>query len=185
MVERLLLRRSVEVGRGLGRVVEDLDCLIRLSGQEGKAREAALDARTVGLLAKGLERRPGRVQVADFEARVADDGDGADGPQVGLEDLLSLVDRLGPLVERHEIDREPGSGGDTAGIQRDGLLEGLRASAYCATSPVSRPFRAKSWPRYWYWLSLLGLSLIRACQNAIRLSVSDVSTAPMAVPAAG
>src|SRR5258708_18558140 len=60
------------------------------------------------------------------------------------------------------------------------------ASAYWATSPVSRPFSANSSPRYWYCESLEGLALIRACQNAMRLSVSEVSTAPVPpVPSGG
>ena len=125
VVERLLLRRSVEVGGGLCCVVEDLDRPIGLSGQERDASESALDARTIGLLAEGLECGPGSVQVADLEARVADDGDGSDGSQVALEDLLPQVDGSRPLVERHEIDRETGLGGDVAGKELDRLLEGL------------------------------------------------------------
>jgi hypothetical protein len=52
-------------------------------------------------------------------------------------------------------------------------------------SPVSRPFWAKSSPRYWYAWSLSGVFATRSCQNAMRRSVSPGFDVPIAVPAPG
>ena len=94
VVERLLLRRAIEIGSGRGRIVENLDRLVGLSVQERKARPSALDAWAIHFLTEGCKCGSSGVKVADLQARVANDGHGADCADVALENPLSLVDRI-------------------------------------------------------------------------------------------
>jgi hypothetical protein len=123
VIERLLLDRAVQIGRCDRRVVEDPDRVGGPPGQVVETRDPAFDARAVGLPTEGIERCPGDVEVTDLQAGVADDGHRAEGAQVALENRLGLGDGLGPLVERDEVDRQAGAGGDVARVELDRLLE--------------------------------------------------------------
>ena len=108
LVERLLLGGRVQRARVGCRVVGEANRAVGVAAQEGEAREADGDGRTRDFVLERVERGLSRVEVADLEARIADDGDSAEGRRVGLEQRGALCDRVLPLMQGHEVPRQAG-----------------------------------------------------------------------------